>query len=376
MNIEEKIRLLQNQMEIDKDYLYAHPESGLQEFKTSEYIIKRLKEIGYTDIKNDIYATGIVATIKGDEEGQCILFRSEMDAVIMDETGRTKHSCGHHAHMTILLALAQILMNEKNNIRGIVKILFQPDEEGAGGANKMIEKGVLEKPKVDKVFAVHVWSELKEDTIAIKPGAVMASTDPFEITVYGRGGHAAIPEKCIDTVYIANKISMAVKEMSIISDNEDNKVVLGITAITGGKNNNVIPDKVYLKGICRTFNNDIRTKTKQDLELKVEEIARKMGGKAELLFTGNYPATINSENEANDIQEIARSVVPEIITDYRTMCSEDFSYFLEKVPGAMIFIGCQQDKYYPQHNENFTVGINPVLIGTQLFYNIAKKYLF
>ena len=129
-----------------------------------------------------------------------------MDAVIMDNTGRTKHTCGHNAHMTILLSLAKLLMDNKDKIKGTVKLLFEPDEEGSGGATPMIEKGVLENPKVDKVFAIHVWSELKEGTVGIKKGPVMASTDPFEITVYGKGGHAGLPEKCVDTIYIANVI--------------------------------------------------------------------------------------------------------------------------------------------------------------------------
>ncbi len=375
MKIEEEIELLKEQMKIDKDYFFQHPEPGLNEIETSQYIIKRLKEIGYTDVQTSIYETGILATLTGRTLGPCILFRSEMDAVIMDETGRTKHSCGHHAHMAILLAFAQILIQNQDKICGTVKLLFQPDEEGSGGANPMIKAGVLENPKVDKVFAVHVWSELKEDTIAIKEGAVMASTDPFQITVLGKGGHAAIPEKCIDTVYIANKIGMAIKEMAVLDANEDNKVVLGITAITGGKNNNVIPNKVYLKGICRTFDNELREIVKKKLVEKVEKIAKEMGGEAKLEFTGNYPATINSEKEAREVQEIAEKIVENVVIDYRTMCSEDFSYFLEKVPGAMIFVGCQQDTYYPQHNENFTVGMNPVMIGTQIFYEIAKKYL-
>ena len=375
MKIEETVRLLEYQMKIDKDYFFANPEPGLQEIKTAEYITKRLKEIGYTDIKTDIFATGIVATLTGETAGPCILFRSEMDAVVMDETGRTKHTCGHHAHMSILLALAQILMDNKDKIVGSVKLLFEPDEEGSGGANAMIQNGVLESPKVDKVFAIHVWSELEEDTIAIKEGAVMASTDPFEITIFGRGGHAAIPEKCVDSIYMANKIGMAVKEMAIIDVNENQRVVLGITAMSGGKNNNVIPDKVYLKGICRTFDNEIRKKVKEELVETVEKIAKEMGGEAKLKFVGNYPATINSKAEAEAVEKIAHTIVENIKTDYRTMCSEDFSYFLEKVPGAMIFVGCKQDTYYPQHNENFAVGMKPIFIGTQILYNIAKKYL-
>ena len=375
MKIEEIIKKLEPQMLKDKEYLWNNPEKGLEEYKTSSYIQQRLKEMGYTNINTNIYKTGIIATLEGKEKGPCILFRSDIDAVVMDKTGRTKHTCGHDAHMTILLSLAQILIDNKDKIKGTVKLLFEPDEEGLGGANPMIQNGALENPKVDKAFAIHVWSELKEDTISIKEGAIMASTDPFEITITGIGGHAAMPEKCIDTIYIANVIGKKIKEMAVLDGNQDTKIVLGITAINGGNNNNVIPDKVYLKGICRTYDNTIRKNIKEKLQKEVEQTAKELGGIVEFKFVGNYPVTVNSKKEAEEIQDLAKEVVEKVDANYRTMSSEDFSYFLEKVPGAMIFVGCGKDKFYPQHNENFTVGINPILTGTQIFYNIVKKYL-
>ncbi len=377
MNIEQEVLGLKGQMQKDKEYLWNNPEPGLKEIKTSTYIKERLKEIGYTDIQDNIFATGLMATLKGKEEGECILFRSDMDAVILDDAGKVKHSCGHDAHMTILLSLAKLLIDNKEKIKGTVKLLFQPDEEGSGGARQMIQKGVLENPKVDKAFAIHVWSELKEGTIGINEGPVMASTDPFKITIHGKGGHAALPEKCVDTIYIANLVGKMIKEMSRIDvTNPEEKIVTGITEITTGKNNNnVIPDEAHLKGICRTFNNNIRARIKEELKNNTESIAKKIGGRADFEFVGSYPATINSKEIAKEIKEIALKITDSIDTEYKTMCSEDFSYFLEKVPGAMILVGCGNEEYYPQHSENFTCGINPILIGTQIFYEIIKKYL-
>ena len=375
MNIEDEVMKLKGQMKKDKDFFWNHPEKGLCEFETSSYIKKRLEEMGYNDINTNIYATGIIATLKGKEDGPCILFRSDMDAVVMDETGRTKHTCGHDAHMTILLSLAKILMDNKDKIKGTVKLLFQPDEEGDAGAKEMVKNGALENPKLDKAFAIHVWSEFKEDEIAIKEGTVMASSDPYDIVVYGKGGHAAMPEKCIDTIYIANKIGIALKEMARIDVEPEEKAIIGATAISGGKTNNVIPDVVHMKGICRTNNNKIRKEMKEKLVSTVENIAKEMGGRAEVKFLVEYPVTVNSKEEAKVVQEIAKKVVSNVVTDYQTTTSEDFSYYLEKVPGCMIFVGCTRDKFYPQHNENFTVGENPILIGTQVFYEITKKYL-
>ena len=375
MKIEQEVLKLKPQMEKDKEFLWNHPEKGLCEFETSSYIKKRLEEIGYKDINTNIYETGIIATLKGKEDGPCILFRSDMDAVVMDETGRTKHTCGHDAHMTILLSLAKILMDNKDKMKGTVKLLFQPDEEGDAGAKFMVENGALENPKVDKAFAIHVWSEFKEDEIAIKEGTVMASSDPYDIVVYGRGGHAAMPEKCIDTIYIANKIGIALKEMARLDVEPEEKAIIGATAISGGKTNNVIPDIVHMKGICRTNNNEVRKEMKKKLQETVEGIAKEMGGSAKVKFLVEYPVVVNSKEEAKTIQDLAKNVVSKVVTDYQTTTSEDFSYYLEKVPGCMIFVGCTKDKFYPQHNENFTVGENPILIGTQVFYEIAKKYL-
>lgn len=376
MNIEKCVLNLRNQMKIDKQFFWNNPEKGTEEFKTSSYIIRRLEEIGYSDINTNVYKTGIVATLRGKEEGPCILFRSDMDAVVMDETGRTKHTCGHDAHMTILLSLAKILIDNKDKIKGTVKLVFQPDEEGNAGAKYMVQNNaVLGNPKVDKAFAIHIWSEFKEDEIAIKEGTVMASSDPYNITVYGQGGHAAMPEKCVDTIYIANKIGIALKEMAKLDVETNRKVILGVTAISGGKTNNVIPDIVHMKGICRTNNNGIRKEIKEKIVDTVENIAKDMGGKAEVEFLAEYPATVNSKDEAKVVQELAKNIVSNVVTDYQTTTSEDFSYYLEKVPGCIIFVGCTKDKFYPQHNENFTVGENPILIGTQMFYEIAKKYL-
>ena len=375
MKIEQEVLKLKPQMEKDKEFLWNHPEKGLCEFETSSYIKKRLEEIGYKDINTNIYETGIIATLKGKEDGPCILFRSDMDAVVMDETGRTKHTCGHDAHMTILLSLAKILMDNKEKIKGTVKLLFEPDEEGNAGAKFMVENGALENPKVDKAFAIHVWSEFKEDEIAIKEGTVMASSDPYDIVVYGKGGHAAMPEKCIDTIYIANKIGIALKEMARIDVETEEKAIIGATAISGGKTNNVIPDVVHMKGICRTNNNEVRKEMKKKIVETVEGIAKSMGGRAEVKFLVEYPVTVNSRKEAEDVEKIAKKVVNNVVTNYQTTTSEDFSYYLEKVPGCMIFVGCRKDEFYPQHNENFTVGENPILIGTEVFFEIAKKYL-
>lgn len=378
MNIDECINNLLPQMRKDKEFLWNHPEEEFKELKTSEYIIKRLKEMGYENIKTNIAKTGVVAELQGKQDGKCILFRADMDAVVMDENHRTKHTCGHDAHMTILLSLAQLLINNKDKIQGHVKLLFQPAEEGKGGAKPMIEAGVLENPNVDKVFALHVWSEIDEGKIGIKEGAVMASTDPFNITVKGKGGHAAIPEKCVDPIYISSSIAIALQ--GIVGRNVDpnETAVVGITAINGGNTNNVIPDEVKLKGICRTYNNELRKELLKRIETVSKNIAESMEGSVKIDHILEYPAVVNTKNEVEDIIEISKKIVGEnnIVTNYRTMCSEDFSFFLQERPGAFIFIGNRGENTAPQHNENYFVSEKSILIGAQVMYEIAKKYLF
>ena len=378
MNLEDEIINLTDSIMTDKEFFWNHPEAGFKEFKTSEYIIKRLKEIGYKEIQTNVAKTGVVALLRGKSESPCVLLRSDMDAVCMDENKRMKHTCGHDAHMSILLAVAELLFKHQDKLKGTIKLLFQPAEDDIGGAKPMIDEGVMENPKVDKVFGLHVWSELPHGTIGIKEGPVMASTDPFKIDIRGKGGHAALPEKCINPIHTASKI---IEELRVIEkkyNEKERNIVLGTTAINGGGTTNVIPDKVEMKGICRTYDNKIRTKLKEQLQNKMKEIAQKTHTNIVLKHIEERPVVVNSQKETKEIQNIAEKIVGKenIITNYKTMCSEDFSFFLEKAPGAFVFIGCRQEEYFPQHNENFIVDKESVLLGCQMMYDIAKKYLF
>ena len=378
MKLDNEIKELSSSIMEDKNFFWNHPEAGFKEFETSKYIIERLKQIGFTEIQTQIAKTGIVAVLHGKHEKPCILLRSDMDAVCMDNNGRMKHTCGHDAHMSILLAVSELLFKHQEELQGTVKILFQPAEDDIGGAKPMIDEGVMENPKVDKAFGLHVWSELPHCTIGIKEGPIMASTDPFEISIKGKGGHAAIPEKCINPIHAVSKIIEELKQLEMNYNKNEKNVVLGITAVHGGSATNVIPDIVEMKGICRTFDNEIRRSLKQQLQEKMLEIEQKTNTQIVLHHIEERPVVVNSYDEAKTIQNIATEIVENenVITDYKTMCAEDFAFFLQEVPGAFVFIGCQQEEYYPQHNENFKVDEESILLGVQTLYNIAKEYLF
>lgn len=377
MNIDNEVLNLKEQVFKDKEFFWNHPETQFEEFETSKYIEKRLKEIGYENIRTGIAKTGVMAELEGANPGECILFRCDMDALLMDNTGKKQHACGHDAHMAIMLGLAKILMNNKDKIKGRVKLVFQPAEEGDGGAKIMIDEGILENPRVDRVFGVHVWSELNTGTIGIKPGPIMASTDPIELNIIGKGGHGALPEKCINPIYVANDLIFEIQKIQNEFSKEEN-VVFGVTAVNAGTSHNIIPESLNLKGICRTYNPEIRNYLKEKLKeicLKIEE---KWNAKIEIIPVSSRPAVINSKEEAEVIKQIAEDIVGKenVILDYQTMCSEDFSFFLEQRPGTFVIIGDRLDVYYPQHSINYRVSEDAVIIGLSVLEKVAKKYLF
>lgn len=372
----EELLNLKEQILKDKEFFWNHPETAFEEFETSKYIVSRLREIGYENIKTGIAKTGVLAELEGNYPGECILFRCDMDALLMDLKGKKQHACGHDAHMAILLGLSKVLMDNKDKIKGRVKLLFQPAEEGDGGARFVIDEGILENPRVDKVFALHVWSELKTGTIGIKEGPIMASTDPIEINIIGKGGHGALPDKCINPIYIANDFITEIQNIEYDTLKYED-IVFGVTAVNGGTSHNIIPERLNLKGICRTFNPETRNFLKRKIKETCRRLEEKWGSTCEIIDLANRPPVLNSKEEAEIIKEIAIDIVGKenVITDYRTMCSEDFSFFLEQRPGAFVFIGDMLDEYYPQHNENYRVGEEAIEIGFTLILEIAKKYL-
>ncbi|KUO72358.1 MAG: hypothetical protein APF81_21905 [Desulfosporosinus sp. BRH_c37] len=378
MRISDDVLNLKDTLMMDKNYFNANPELGFLEYKTSNYISKRLSELGF-EVRENIAQTGVMGLIRGDANKPCIMFRADMDAILTDpdDPNSIKHACGHDAHMAILLGLANLLTQKKNSIKGTVKLVFQPGEEGLGGAASMIDQGVLEHPTVDKAFALHVWSEVEEGKIGICGGPVMASGDEFLIEILGKAGHAALPEKSIDAIFIASQVVVALQ--SIVSRNVSpiETVVVSICSISGGCNFNTICEKVTIKGTCRTYDNEVRRFVSERIKHIAVSIARSFGGDAVVEYIFKHPPVINSQEEAIQITKLSEQIVgsENVIKSYRTMCTEDFSHFQQKIPGTLTFIGCQSDKYYPQHNPNFYVNEKAMLIGLELFCSIAKKYL-
>ncbi len=352
------------------------PELGNKEFRTAERVRKELKELDI-EIENTL-KTGITGTLEG-HKGKTIALRADMDALPLQEAvplpfaserKGIMHACGHDVHMSILLGTAMVLSKIKNQINGTVKFIFQPAEETIGGARRMIEKGCLE-PKTDYILGLHAKPDLPAGTIGIKYGKVHASSDVFKITIRGKISHAAYPELGIDSIAAASQIITGIQ--SIISRNTSPlaPAVITIGSIHGGNAMNLIADIVTLEGTIRTLDYYSRELLKNRLKDMSHNIAKAYGAKAEVKFQKGYPALINDNLIVDVIKNVAicETAVEKVVElKEPTMGVEDFSLYLEKVPGAFIFLGSgyKGKENAGIHQGGFNVDEKCIGIGIQL----------
>jgi amidohydrolase len=329
---------------------HAHPELGFHEVRTAGIVAKELNALGL-EVHTGIAETGAVAILEGTKPGPVILVRADMDALpILEETGASyasqnpgvMHACGHDGHTAILLTVARILNEHRNELSGTVKFIFQPAEEGLGGAEKMIEGGVLENPKVDVALALHVWNEKPVGWIGIPNGPAMAGAEIFKIKVRGKGGHGAVPHLAVDPVLAAAQIVTALQGIVARNVAPLSAAVVSVCTIHGGETFNVIPQQVELTGTIRTFEPEVRLIVLERFERTIHAVADAMGCQAEMQVERLTPATINQPETATQVQAVARRMFPDTDVDssnYVTMGSEDFAFVLEKVPGCFFFVG-------------------------------------
>lgn len=329
---------------------HAHPELGFQEVRTAGIVARELNALGL-EINTGVARTGVIALLEGAKPGPVILLRADMDALpITEETGATyasqipgvMHACGHDAHTAILLAVARILHVHRHEFPGTVKFMFQPAEEGMGGAENMIREGVLDNPKVDVALGLHVWNEKPVGWFGIANGPFMAGAEIFEIKVVGKGGHGAAPHLAVDPILTAAQIISALQGIVARNVAPLQTAVVSVCTIHGGDAFNVIPPAVELTGTIRTFESEVRDRVVQRFEETVRGVAGAMGCQVDLHLQRLTPATVNNVEIAGTIQAIARGIFPESEIDpanFITMGSEDFAYILEKVPGCFFFVG-------------------------------------
>ncbi len=329
---------------------HSHPELGFHEIRTAAIVARELNALGL-EVHTGIAETGVVAIMEGSKPGPVVLVRADMDALpILEETGASyasqnpgiMHACGHDGHTAILLTVARILNDHRNELSGTVKFVFQPAEEGMGGAEKMIQGGVLENPKVDVTLALHVWNEKPVGWIGIANGPAMAGAEIFKIKVIGKGGHGAAPHLSVDPLLAAAQIVTALQGVVARNVPPFKTAVVSVCTIHGGEAFNVIPPSVELTGTIRTFEPDVRKLVLDRFMKTVISVAEGLGCQADIEMQQLTPATINQPEAAAHVQTVARRLFPQAeinSADYITMGSEDFAFILEKVPGCFFFIG-------------------------------------
>ena len=387
MPILNSINQMQDEMQEWRRDLHQIPEIGLEEYETSSYIKNKLDK-WEVDYKTGYSNTGLVAWIKG-KKGKSLKtigLRADFDALPMTEQNNFNHksknegmmhACGHDGHTTMLLGAVKYL-KENPDFDGTVYFIFQPGEEGFGGGEKMIQDGMFDDFKIDEVYALHNWPDMPVGQFGVTPGPMMAAVDEFDITVQGKGGHAALPNKTIDPIIIASQIIISIQ--SIISRNIDpvDKALISVTKVHGGTAHNVIENDVTLAGTVRTFKKETRDFIEKKIKDTAIGISKANGGNAEIKYSRLYPATINSKNESIFASDVAKELVGDdnVFTDIDpSMGGEDFSYLLNKKPGSYLYIGQKDNNHDANlHTTNYDFNDNLLPLGVNFWVNLVKKF--
>ncbi|MBU0583078.1 MAG: amidohydrolase [Alphaproteobacteria bacterium] len=331
--------------------IHQTPELGYDVFKTAEFVASKLKEFGCDEVVTGLGRTGVVGIIRGNlGAGRTVGLRADMDALPINEiTGKPyastvagkMHACGHDGHTAMLLGGAKYLA-ETRNFAGSVAVIFQPAEEGGGGGKAMVKDGMMERFGIEQVFGMHNLPGLPVGQFSTKPGAIMAATAEFRITIKGRGGHAAMPHGTIDPIVAGSQIVAALQTIASRNVDPVESVVVSVTKFHGGDAYNVIPEQVELAGTVRSLKQEVASLARERMEAICEGIGKASGTTVTLAYAPNYPVTFNHPDETIFASDVAASIAGEAQV-HRTMPpvmgGEDFSYMLQARPGAFIFIG-------------------------------------
>ena len=376
--------------------IHAHPELCFEEVRTADVVAQKLTEWGIP-IHRGLGKTGVVGIVKGRDggaSGRAIGLRADMDALPMQEFNTfahasvhkgKMHACGHDGHVAMLLAAAQHFANHRN-FDGTVYLIFQPAEEGGGGARVMIEDGLFEQFPMQAVYGMHNWPGMPVGTFAVSPGPVMASTSEFKITIRGKGGHAALPHTGIDPVPIA--CQMVQTFQTIISRNKKpvDAGVISVTMIHAGEATNVVPDSVELQGTVRTFTVEVLDLIEKRMRQVAEHTCAAHDATCEFEFVRNYPPTVNSPAEAEFARKVMATIVGEerVLAQEPTMGAEDFAYMLQAKPGAYCFIangdGAHREMGHGGgpcmlHNPSYDFNDDLIPLGATYWVKLAEDWL-
>ncbi len=328
---------------------HRHPELGFREVRTAGIVAQELNKLGL-EVKTGIAETGVVALLEGSRSGPVRTVRFDMDALPIQEENKVEyasqvpgvmHACGHDGHTAVGLTVARLLHDHVEELSGTVKFIFQPAEEGLGGAERMIAEGVLDNPATEQIYGLHVWNEKPVGWLGISPGPVMAAGEIFDVQITGRGGHGALPHQTVDPVLASAQVISALQ--SVVSRNISplSSAVISVTSLHAGEAFNVVPPSAHLKGTIRTFESQERALVMERFEALVQGVGEAMGCKVDIKITPLTPAVVNHPAIAMHVQLVAADVLPdfEVDSNYRSMVSEDMAYLMSNTPGCFFFIG-------------------------------------
>jgi carboxypeptidase Ss1 len=359
--------------------VHSKPELSYKELNTSRLVEEELKKIGI-EVRSGVGGTGVVGMLRGVQRGKVVALRADMDALPVEEqvelpfkskNNGVMHACGHDTHVAMLLGAAMLLSKFRDKLSGVVKFIFQPAEEhgGRGGALPMIEEGVMDNPKVDYVFGLHITSDYPSGVFAIRSGAVMAAPDSFKIKVIGRGGHGSQPHKTVDPIYIAAQIINALQGVSGRMVDQTRPLVISVCHIESGTKENIIPDEAFLEGTIRTLDEQTRKVTKRKVKSVAEGICRAYGARCELRYEEDaYPVTINDKEATERLGQVLKKIRGAKVVEAEALLGgEDFSRFLQKAKGSFYFLGTYNPKkgcIYPNHSSRFKVDEDVLKLGS------------
>ncbi len=382
------LKEIEPQMVAWRRHLHQYPELSFHEEKTPAMIAEILRDLGFDEVRTAVGGRGVIGVLRGGSAGPTVALRADFDALpIQDQKDvpyKSKvpgvmHACGHDAHTSQLLGLATVFARNRADIPGTVHFVFQhAEEENPGGAIQMVEDGAMDG--VDAIFGVHLWSTAPVGDVLVAAGPVMASVDDFIIDIQGKGGHGAIPQQTIDSIVIGSQIVTTLQTIASRNVNPLESVVVTVGTFHAGDNFNVIADTCRLTGTVRSFMPEVRDLAEQRLKEIATGTAALMGGSATVTYMRGYPAVINSVSET----EIARQAAVQTVgSDHvqpmqPTMGGEDFSYYLEKVPGSYVFVGAgnpAKGAEYPHHHPRFDIDESAMLIAAEVLGRSALAYL-
>ncbi|WP_097026420.1 M20 metallopeptidase family protein [Clostridium peptidivorans] len=373
-------------VDLRRDF-HRHPEASFEEFRTTDKIEEELKKMGIETLR--VTKTGVVGLLKGAKEGKVVALRADIDALsVNEETGLPysseapglMHACGHDCHAATLLGAAKVLSTMKDELQGTVKFIFQPAEEVAGGAKAMIEGGVLENPKVDMIFGMHIWSDVPTGQVALQPGPVMASADTFDLTITGKSAHGSSPWQGVDALTCATAVVQGLHTIATKVNDARQPIVINVGTFHSGERFNVIPGKATLQGMNRAFTEHSRRMLPEWIEKMVKNTCEAYGCEYEYKYTFMCSPTINEENSTKLAQESVGKIVGKenILTIDKAMGSEDFSEYVQRVPGAFMFLGGRNEEKgckYSHHSNFFNVDEDALPLGAASYAQVALDFL-